>query len=106
MSLFQCEVCGCVENTACSAQGFAMMADCFDWSGMQERKAKLLCSACGPGKYADGTPSGFGVWHGRFPRRFLPKGMFRRASNGNLEHIETHSQDISQFASLQQPEQE
>lgn len=37
MSLFQCEVCGCCENTALSCQGFHWMADLFDWSYAPER---------------------------------------------------------------------
>ena len=47
MSLFQCEVCGCVENTALASQGCscAGIIDCFDWKGFEGRKGKMLCSA-------------------------------------------------------------
>jgi len=46
MSLFQCEHCGCVENTAVARQGFKMINDWFDWfdwAGIEGRKGKLLC---------------------------------------------------------------
>ncbi len=37
MSLFQCENCGCVENTACSFQGIKPMAAELDFSGIRKR---------------------------------------------------------------------
>lgn len=83
MSLFQCQVCGCCENTALSSQGCAWPED-FDWTGIENRRGKKLCSACGPARFSDGTPTDLGKWHGEFPRRFLPMGMFRTAQNGNL----------------------
>ena len=98
MSLFQCENCGCVENTALASQGFKDIADCFDWKGVEERKGMLLCSACGPLLELDGLPTGYGVWHKMFDRVYLPKGMFKTASNGNLEHIETGEQDYKKYA--------
>jgi hypothetical protein len=49
MSLFACEQCGCVENTAC----------CNYWSRQME-KQPLLCS--------EGDPE-IGEWHGEFPKR-------------------------------------
>ncbi len=97
MSLFQCEVCGCVENTACAAQGFKMMADCFDWFGIEDRNGKKICSACGPTKYSNGKPTEFGVWHGRFKRTFLPLGMFKTNGVGNLEHIETGEENYKKY---------
>ncbi len=98
MSLFQCEHCGSVENTACSGQGIKMMADYFDFAGIEDRKGKLLCSVCAPTKYADGGKTKFGVWHNRFPRKILPMGMFKTNSVGNLEHIETGETDYSKYA--------
>ncbi|TCW07090.1 hypothetical protein EDF73_113152 [Raoultella sp. BIGb0138] len=99
MSLFQCENCGCCENTALSFQGFRPIKEEFDWSYAPEREGMLLCSACGPTHLCDGdpTPCG-GKWHGQFPRVFLPKGMFKTASNGNLEHIWTGDQDYTKYA--------
>jgi len=49
MSLFRCEDCGCVENTALS--NF--------WMRRQKTDGKALCSECDPG---------IGKWHGRFPK--------------------------------------
>lgn len=91
MSLFQCENCGCCENTALAAQGFQMMKSLFDWTYAPELEGKLLCSACGPVKYNDGTPTKFGKWHGVFSRQFLPKGEFHTNERGDLEHTATGS---------------
>lgn len=49
MSLFACENCGCVENTAL----------CWVWQARAEYKPEL-CSACDPA---------IGKWHGLFERR-------------------------------------
>jgi len=100
VSLFQCQHCGCCENTALAHQGCdGWTADWYDWTGIEDRKGKKLCSACGPTKYReDGSDTELGTWHGRFDRVYLPMGMFRTARNGNLEHIETGSQDFRQYA--------
>lgn len=98
MSLFQCDNCGCCENTALSAQGFAPMKDLFDWSEIEELKGLKLCSACGPTRYRDGAPTKFGVWHGAFPRMFLPKGMFVTNRVGNLSHKENGDDDVRKYA--------
>lgn len=99
MGLFQCENCGCVENTALSAQGFKYhsVQECFDWGGIESRRGKLICSACGPVRYRSGKASEFGVWHGVFDRTFLPLGQFKTNNQGNLEHIETGSTNYKQF---------
>ncbi|EKT6267691.1 hypothetical protein QEU19_002088 [Escherichia coli] len=99
MSLFQCERCGCCENTACASQGFTgIFAEFFDWSYAPERKGMKLCSACGPVKYKDGTPTEYGAWHNRFSRTFLPKGEFFTNGEGNLEHKQSGSTNFSMFA--------
>ncbi|MEG1651983.1 MAG: hypothetical protein RR390_00650 [Hafnia sp.] len=97
MSLFQCENCGCCENTALSAQGFAPMARLFDWSYSPNLKGMLLCSACGPSNYNDGSATKFGLWHNRFPRTYLPKGMFVTNDVGNLAHKETGDEDFRKY---------
>jgi hypothetical protein len=79
-------VCGCVENTALSAQGFKVMKHLFDWSYAPDRKGLLICSACGPTHYRDGSPTNFGKWHGEFNRDYLPLGEFITNDHGNLEH--------------------
>lgn len=98
MSLFQCGCCGCCDNTAVSAHMAKYIPESFDWTGIEDRKGMELCSACGPTKYADGSATEYGRWHGRFSRVFLPKGMFRAAKNGNLEHVETGEQDYRKYS--------
>lgn len=99
MSLFQCEHCGCCENTALSGQGCNRYAEQFyDWTGFEDRKGKRLCSACAPTRFSGGAPSGYGRWHEKFARVYLPPGMFRTALNGNLEHIESGDQDFRRYA--------
>lgn len=89
MSLFQCQHCGCRENTALASQGCDGFAETFfDWTGFEDRRGKKLCSACAPTKYSDGTPSGLGKWHGVFERMFLPMGAYRTDRMGNLERID------------------
>ena len=88
MSLFQCEECGCVENTAL----------CSYWSRLLREDSRKLCSACTPDKFSDGTNNRKGGrWHGRFKRIYLPKGMFKTNKVGNLEHIKTGSENYSEY---------
>lgn len=89
MSLFQCEVCGALENTALSCQGFKFMTKYFDWAYAPERKGLKLCSVCGPIKDSEGASTEFGVWHGQFKRRLFPLGEFITDEVGNLKHRET-----------------
>ena len=65
MSLYNCEKCGCIENTAL---GFYWTRDWKDWP--LEYRDKKLCSECGPPKFSDGVPTGFGEWHGLFQKEF------------------------------------
>lgn len=100
MSLFQCENCGCVENTALSSQGHAgIFAEFFDWSKIPHLEGKRVCSACGPTHYKDGSPSAYGGgrWHEKFDRVYLPKGMFITNRVGNLEHKETGEENYTQY---------
>jgi len=90
MSLFQCQNCGCLENTALSCQGFKAMKDLFDWSYAPGREGLRLCSACGPSRYKSGKPhKASGQWHGVFERRFFPLGEFVTDEVGNLKHAAT-----------------
>ena len=71
MSLFVCEECGCIENTALGhwwSRNEKRM-----WPDEKDRRA--LCSEHGPKKYNDGTPTKFGKWHGKFPKELARKGM-------------------------------
>lgn len=68
MGIFKCAKCGCAENTALgwywNRKAGARDAD---WSETGERyKGEALCSECAPKRYKDGTPTGFGRWHGHF----------------------------------------
>jgi hypothetical protein len=105
MSLFQCQQCGCCENTALACQGCDGYAETFfDWAGIEDRKGKKLCSACAPTRYSDGSPTEFGKWHGQFVRTFLPVGMFVTGRDGNLKHVETGDQDFRRYAIAAQGE--
>lgn len=102
MSLFQCQQCGCCENTALSNQGCdGVFEKYFDWSGIEDRRGKKLCSACGPTRHTDGTPTGLGNWHERFPRTFLPMGQFRTNQKGNLAHFQTGDEDFMKYEILE-----
>lgn len=104
MSLFQCENCGCCENTALASQGCkGAFEEFFDWSYAPERKGLLLCSACAPTHYSDGSQTRYGEWHKVFPRVYLPKGVFFTNRMGNLEHKETGSDKYHEYA-LEKPE--
>lgn len=87
MSLFQCEECGCCENTAlCN----------YHWRTY--KKLPKVCSACEP--KTDGEPGSVpapGEWHGEFPRVFLPKGMFVTNHEGNLAHKDTGETDFRKY---------
>lgn len=86
MSLYQCEECGCRENTALA--GYWSRNDTN--SGCQGR---ALCSACDPD---------IGRWHGQFERLFLPRGMFITNNRGNLSHIDTGDDDVRMYAITQE----
>lgn len=57
MSLFMCEKCHCVENTALSNYWFRSITNDFE---MRAEPLPALCSACDPD---------IGQWHGVFPKR-------------------------------------
>jgi len=78
MSLFQCEKCGCCENTAL----------CLYWPRKAKKQA-LLCSACDPD---------IGEWQGKFERTFLPPGEFATNGEGNLAHKATGETDFRKYA--------
>lgn len=98
MSLFQCEVCGCMDNTALSSVCTSQLPEVFDWSGVEDRMGKELCSACAPKYHADGKKSGLGAWHGEFDRVYLPMDQFFTNKCGDLEHRNSGSTHIRKFA--------
>ena len=106
MSIFQCERCGCAENTACGVGMFYHSPSSFDWSYAPERKGMKLCSVCGPTHLAGGMKTiTQGQWHGLFPRVFLPLGMFVTNSQGNLAHRDTGDTDYLKYA-LEAPDEQ
>lgn len=102
MSLFQCDICGCMDNTALAIgeplAGSKSYTKIFNWTGMEERTGKELCSSCAPALYSDGTKTKFGKWHNQFDRYFLAKGEFFTNDSGNLEHKESGRTDIRSMA--------
>lgn len=103
MSLYQCENCGCMENTALGLYWSRNRENLFDWTSIEDRAGKALCSACGPKQFRNGSETEFGKWHGQFERIFLPMGKFETNSQGNLQHKITGSTDIKQYQ-LQEPD--
>lgn len=78
MSLYQCEECGCIENTACGH---------YHCRGVKDLSTdpRALCSVCGPKTYPNGEPTEYGEWHGRFERKFYPKGTLETDKVGNIK---------------------
>lgn len=99
MSLYQCENCGCMENTALGHYHCAKVyVDDFNWNGKEHMKGMVLCSACAPENYADNkVVAKAGKWHGQFERIFLPKGMFATNNRGNLAHKENGDEDFRKY---------
>ena len=78
MSLYQCEECGCVENTACGWYHYTKHND-------PKYKGRKLCSACSPTHFSDGSVNEHGgKWHGLFERKFYPKGTLETDEKGNI----------------------
>ena len=86
MSLYQCEECGCVENTSCGHY------HCRDSKEMwaPEFVGRKLCSACAPTHFKSGEPvrrrDEKEGWHGRFERHFYPKGSLYTDDQGNVRN--------------------
>ena len=75
MSIFQCDQCGCAENTALSDGGYL--------GGRLEPEA-----AKGRGLEPKGHYCSFcwsGTWHGKFERKFYPLGTMETDRQGNLK---------------------
>lgn len=47
-------------------------------------------------------PTEYGKWHGKFPRVFLPLGMFVTNRVGNLAHKDTGDENFRAYAIDQQ----
>jgi hypothetical protein len=68
VSLFVCDKCGCIENTALGWYWGAFMKDLTT----KETYGKVFCSECAPTEFPDGEKTRFtGKWHDHFPKRYL-----------------------------------
>jgi hypothetical protein len=109
VGLFVCSKCGCVDNTALSngyhsmvmlslspqdARTIEVLANARATLGLApDAPLGVYCSVCTPiwfdhGSYGKGpnpnpTP-GKGLWHGEFPRQFLPHGLFEKGPDGEI----------------------
>lgn len=97
--MFQCESCGCAENTHMGLRVCQTLPKIFDWDSSVAKEPMKVCYACAPLLFDTGEKTRYnGEWHDRFPRVFLPKGMFFTNSVGNLEHKETGSIHYQEYA--------
>ncbi len=87
MSIFQCDECGCAENTATGWYHCRNM----ERLTATDKLGLALCSVCAPLEFPSGEKiEGFnGQWHGHFKQTFLPHGEFFTNQVGNLEHKKT-----------------
>lgn len=70
MSLFRCDECGCVENTALGRYWTRNDADM--WS--DDNLGEALCSQCAPMHFKTGEPTDYShQWHGMFPKERASK---------------------------------
>jgi hypothetical protein len=77
VSLFQCDKCGVIENTACTFGYIGGYSD-EGWQADERLKRGLAvrgkyCSKCFDGE-----------WHGRFPQRFYEVGKLHTDNHGNI----------------------
>jgi hypothetical protein len=77
MSIYQCEICGCAENTALGWYWYTKNAG-------KQFEGKKLCSACAPTHYLNGLATGLGDWHEKFERIYYPIGTMKTDDEGNL----------------------
>jgi len=107
MSLFQCDKCGCCENTSLTNTGHyelsilfrkeaVMLSDCRTRLGLPaDAELGRYCSACTPLWFTPEGDFGFGInpnpepgkglWHGKFPQKFYPLGSMVTDRDGNLK---------------------
>lgn len=81
MSIYQCDTCGCLDNTALTWWCLKCKPDLWHRS---ELNGKALCSACTPKVFKNGDPTGLGKWHGQFERRFFLIGSLYTGPNGGV----------------------
>jgi hypothetical protein len=106
MSLFQCDICGCIDNTTTSNMGgYDLNIFLRDVDSKEAVKSYKKVLGLKPdekfGKYCcihspvwfkeqklgiGKKPEDQKVWHNKFDRKFLPKGEWETVSDGNLQH--------------------
>lgn len=65
MSLFVCDNCGCIDNTACGGTFTTRNMDIWN----EEDRGKALCVECSPTKFVDGSRNpDAGKWHNKFDK--------------------------------------
>lgn len=85
MAVFQCDRCGCADNSA--GGGTYNIRNRVESLFDGVKKGEKLCVVCTPATYKSGAPvKGAGEWHGRLERVFLPLGEFETNDQGNLVH--------------------
>ena len=94
MPIYQCEECGCVDNTARTNYWVRNRKHLI--SG--EYLGRALCSACGPNLYLSGEKTPWGQWHNAFKRQYLPfnEWLFCPMTR-NLIHKETGSTNYKPY---------
>ena len=66
MSLFVCDECKCIENTALGHYWGSEVTRFKDSS----KNGKVLCSECAPAEFEDGSINpNWGKWHNKFEKR-------------------------------------
>jgi len=81
MSLYQCDKCGCVENSALGHYHSVNVRDLWP----DEYVGKKLCSECGPPTYRSGEVcKKFGKWHDAFEKKIYPLNSLYTDDQGNI----------------------
>jgi hypothetical protein len=103
MSLYQCDKCGVIENTALGRYHSRNVTGI--WK--DEDMGQALCSECGPKTYKSGEPTEYGEWHGRFEKKFYPVGTMETDEVGNIRAKRTqHAEQVKHSAFCQYGENE
>lgn len=86
MSLFVCDICGAIENTAL---GWYWQKDIKTWRWKDAAKnGKGLCSECTPTEFADGSLNDMGgTWHGQFPKRVATETLLLEIGLKNFTYL-------------------
>jgi hypothetical protein len=79
MSLFVCDKCGCVDNTA-TGHYWCKDMDMFEDPTL---KGLALCSECAPDKFSDGSSSELGKWHSKFEKKLWKDWRYCEVINRN-----------------------